>query len=204
MVFSQERIKDLDQVMTLTVSFNPLPTACPQKGCTLDWAYVWDRNEDGVIDYIAYLDSARPVKGRDFPADFPIGTRLKKEHLYLIIDSGRMTFTHFADDNFDGRTDTIVAVLPDPARPFWVEEFGVLRSTGFDGKVDETWTFKERIEARTGTVPRSEGGYAMINLAPNKNVRDGGAWLEMGTAVLRVIHEGTRQGKLGHNTFPSK
>lgn len=41
--------------------WTPIPTAKPVPGATLDRAWVWDRNVDGRVDYVAYLLNAQAV-----------------------------------------------------------------------------------------------------------------------------------------------
>jgi hypothetical protein len=205
-VFTPRPITKLAKVVSLQVLYTApprgsgamsVPTARPGPDASLDWAYVFDRNGDGAIDYIASLVAARPVEGESFPADYPTGTQpIGFKEYELFIRSGRLVFTHYADDNFDGTVDAIVAPLPDPDRPAWVRAYGVLRSSHFDGAVDDEWAFAQDIAARSGDVPRVGTGYEMVDAEPPR-VLEGSEWLAKGTALLGRINEAVRTCGMG-------
>lgn len=55
-------------------------------GKTMDWGYVYDRNGDGQIDYIAYLMGPMPIKGKSFPENFPkLWEKLNLEQLSFVV-----------------------------------------------------------------------------------------------------------------------
>lgn len=76
-------------------------------GPVADWAYVWDRNKDGRIDYVAYLIGPNPIK----PANAaynppPAGKPFESKDQYMaVIKNLRQVFWHMADENFDGEPD---------------------------------------------------------------------------------------------------
>lgn len=128
---------------------------------TRDWAWLWDRNRDGAVDYLAYFLGADMVYPRELPADFPRGksTRLSSTQLDFVLKHMRSTFYHAADDNFDGKADAAVYPYRDGETWIWVKGFFILRSTRFDGKVDQDWAFAGSPEARQGPAPRNAFGY---------------------------------------------
>jgi len=117
-----------------------------------EWGYVFDRNKDGKIDYVAYLVAAIPVKPpQTFPSDFPKGEELKDHFLALINRYKenpmyfhmfwiclRLVFAHMADDDLDGNIDGVVIEAMDSER-YWVDRWTALRSTRF-----ELFAFRQR------------------------------------------------------------
>ena len=215
-VFTHERIRKLKDVIMLEVMFRAapnaiIPTAMPGPDGSLDWAYVYDRNKDGKIDYLAYLYSALPFKPDNFPPEYPktkdgrLQFRPKDpysmEYVQMLIRESRMVFSHHADDNFDGATDAAIASYHDSFRPMWIEEFGVLRSTRFDGKVDENWTFRHDIRKRTGNVPVSKGHFLLQNDQPPENRRTGEEWLGFGDRVMERINQFAAECGFGESDF---
>src|SRR5207237_8050239 len=141
-------ITDLTKVITLRVLFTPMPTARPSPDASLTWGYIFDRNRDGKVDYLVFLDGPRPVAPDQFPAGFPKGNKFSADQLELVFHSMRLVFFHYADENFDGAVDTIVAPLTHPEYTLWVYNYGVLRSSKFDGNVDDEWTFRQRLNEK--------------------------------------------------------
>ena len=209
-VFSRNPVSDLSKVISLQVLFAPFPTARPaSEESSLDWGYIFDRNGDGRVDYLIYLDAARPIAPDQFPENYPKGSRLSQQDLELYFHRVRLVFTHLADDNFDGVVDAIVAPIPDSERPVWIGSYGVLRSSRFDGGVDRDWTFKadlgqSRIYQPTGRVPRSDGGYLLKQILPRPLIQEGSEWLRSGTKLLSRINDGANQCKLGRNSIRNK
>jgi hypothetical protein len=193
-VTSKQPIVDLRKVVSLQVLFNPMPTALPGPNASLDWGYVFDRNQDGKVDYVAFLDNARPFAPDRFPAGFPKGNGFNAEQLSLVFHSARLVFFHLADENFDGSVDTVVAPLTHPEYPLWVHQYGVLRSSKFDGNVDDEWTFGDRVNEKAGHVPAREGRYIMQNAG---KALSGWQWLESGTSLLRYINSAAAQCGFG-------
>jgi len=210
-VFTDKRVVNLDRVITLTPKFITgekvlyAPTARVGPDASLDWAYVFDRNSDGRVDYLAFLYGALPVKPDVLPADFPKGERIKltKEILHLLFNQTRLIFSHHADENFDGSSDVVVAFVADPERDLWVEQFGVLRSTKFDGHVDETWMFKKNITQRTGAVGQTDEHYVLQN-SPVHELQTGEEWFEFGTKIIKFINEYAKKCGLTKESFLQK
>jgi hypothetical protein len=70
------KVERLSESISLdTVAGKFPPSARPGFNSTLDWAYLWDRNADGRVDYVAYLDGAVPVLPDSTPADYPTFVR---------------------------------------------------------------------------------------------------------------------------------
>jgi len=205
-VFTAKPIKDLSKTILLERMFTKGVPPSPTAGANLDWAYVFDRNSDGHVDYLTYLYGALPVKPDNFPEDYP---KAKDgfieidsfDQIKLFIDESRLVFSHYADDNYDGSTDSVVASIHDPERLIWVDGFGVIRSTMFDGVIDETWTFRKSINERTGNVAEVDGRYVLQNDQPKPYWKTGSEWLSFGTKTMKVINQKAIDCGLGEGDF---
>lgn len=164
-----------------------------QPGRSLSWGFLYDRNGDGWVDYFAFLDGAQPVKTDEIAGLIPKkpgakrGEPIKiesKEELRLIIKHSRLVFTHHADDNFDGKSDGVIAALWDPENPMWIYGNGVLRSRVFSQVVDEDWRFVTDIGTRAGPVPRTPEGFEVSFFSGERPLQTSSQLLG---AVNRVI-----------------
>ena len=171
---------------------------------SLDWGFLNDRNSDGWIDYFVYLDGAMPVKTAAIAGLIPKkpgakrGDRVKiesKDELELIIRNTRLVFTHHADDNFDGKSDGVVAALWDIENPIWMYGNGVMRSRAFTQEVDEDWRFITDIGTRAGTIARTPEGFAVSSLRGQRP-------LETSTKLLEAINKGIRACRLPKGALP--
>lgn len=211
-VFTEKRIKKLSKIVMLKVGFFthpssglPVPTARPTLKGALDWAYVFDRNSDGQIDYMTYLYSAIPVMGDDFPEDFPksVGgsTKYDLKAYQHFVRKTELVFSHHADDNHDGAIDFIVASVHSSEYAGWVEGYGVLRSTNFDGVLDMSWTFVRDISQPTGKVEKNDDGYVLQNDVPDRKMRTAEEWLEFTNFVLQRTNKFITKCKLSGSLY---
>jgi hypothetical protein len=167
--FTKERFASPSEVVTLRPRYNPMPTARFSKSATLDWGYVYDRDADGRVDYVAYLQNAHAVLPDPLPEGFPTarpgpdGTvkNVSKELLYAVLDSAQMVFRHYADDDRDGKFDAMVIEEFDPDRPMFVKDWVVYRPSKPGGPIDEAWAFRGDIRERRGVVERGPDGYLL-------------------------------------------
>jgi hypothetical protein len=155
-------IRDTATIVALKPRFAPLPTARINASSTLDWAYVFDRNGDGRIDYVAVLDNALPVLPDPLPADFPEvqvqpngNMKLTKELAYAMIDNAQLVFRHYADENFDGRVEAVVVDAFDAKRPLFIADYVAYRRVPGGG--EEAWRFRSSISERTAAVAPVDG-----------------------------------------------
>jgi hypothetical protein len=98
------------------------------------------------------------IKPPDFPADFPKGSTMTGQQYQCWIKNVKVAYQHWADDDFDGTIDAVVLEAYDPDRP-WIEGWQAIRSSRFDGALDNCWFFKDRIDEKGGECERSGGGY---------------------------------------------
>ncbi len=130
----------------------------PKGGVTADWGYVFDRNGDGKIDYIAFLMGPLWVKDKDFPIDYPkMGEKLNGEQVRLMINSTKLVFRYFADENFDGKVDAVVLEVLDDRT--WVDHWLFARNSHFDGVIDDGWHFKSNISEKLSDLIKTDQGY---------------------------------------------
>ena len=136
-------ITDLQKSISLMVDFDGIS---PNPGKVSTWSYVFDRNGDGKIDYLAMVGGAAAFEPEDFPADFPSkDKRMSRKQVDYFVGNCRIVFNHWADDDFDGNLDGVIHINLDPERE-WVKGHIVVRSTKFNGKFDDAWEFRERID----------------------------------------------------------
>jgi len=163
--FTLRKIGKPGNALSTTPRWTPIPTAKPVPGATLDWAWVWDRNGDGRVDYVAYLQNAQAVLPDPVPDTLPIPGRsaagrftLTAPLLYAMIDNTAMVFRHYADDDFDGKVDAVVVEEFDDLRPMFVRGWVVARATACDGVADEAWAFRHAITDTTRVIARGPDG----------------------------------------------
>ena len=186
--------------LTKVISFGGQPDR------TLDWGFLYDRNVDGWVDYFIYLDGAIPVKTEEIAGLIPkkpgakVGDPIKissKEELELMIKHTRLVFTHHADDNFDGKSDGVIAALHDTENPIWIYGNGVLRSRVFTQVVDEDWRFMSEIGNRAGPVPRKQKGFEVSFFSGERP-------LETSSQMLDMVNRGIRACRLPKGALPKE
>lgn len=202
--FTKQVLRHPPEAISLHVRYGPLPTALPSASGTLDWAYVYDRNADGRVDYMVYLQNAHPVLPDSLPPDFPTVEReadgrihATRELLYAIIDLGELVFRHFADDDFDGRIDGAVLEQFDSERPVFVREWRIYRASTPGGPVDQAWAFRHDVADTTALVERGPHGYDVAPILASEPAVPLVAFLERANARLALINGALAQCKLG-------
>ena len=140
---SPHRLEEPWLTMTLRGVFVPAGVAHPTDRGTMDWAYVFDRNSDGRIDFLSYLVGplwilpAGEDNARQLP---PVTAGVEKDFFDANRDKLRMAFWHLADDNFDGLHDGLVARIVD-RETGWTSGWVVVTDADFDTHYDTcTWT----------------------------------------------------------------
>jgi hypothetical protein len=187
--FSDRPVKELEKAAFLEVRFRESgPTACPspRESCTMDWGYIYDRNGDGRVDYVAFLYGAMALTPANPPPGFSAtADEVDREGLVLWLNSSRLFFFHGADDDFNGTADLMVGPSGPAPRSVWFDSFAALKSTARNGKVDDAWKFRDSIDVRLGPPAVLEGGYLIDGKADS-----GDAWLAGRTDNLRRINLG--------------
>lgn len=203
-VFSRKRLGDLKEAISLHVRYDPLPTALPRPSGSYDWGYLYDRNGDGRVDYLVYLQNAHPVLPDSIPADFPTVEpapegryRISLPLLHQMIDLGQMVFRHYADDNFDGRVDGVVMEEFDKVRPMFVRDWLLFRRSQPDGAVDQGWAFRHAPADTTRVLDRGAGGYQVASPVAGESPTPVLAVFDRATERLAVINAVLGQCRIG-------
>ncbi len=200
---TQQKLKHPDKEILLKVQLKRLPGqtgVAPSAGNVLDWGYVYDRNGDGKIDYVSYLVGPMPFKKQDYSADYPkLGHPITSKQLEILLQSMGLLFTHRADDNYDGKVDAAVIEALDPETN-WVEGRMVIRSTKFDGAVDEAWFFKDDINAKEKDAERVGNGFRTRSVSGIGSVF-GPAELAKTDYALSMFNKAAEKCKLTSGSF---
>lgn len=190
-------IADLQKSISLTVDFNGVS---PNPGKISTWGYVFDRNGDGKIDYLALVGGAAAFEPDDFPEDFPVkDKRMNRKQVDYFVRNCRIVFNHWADDNFDGTLDGVVHINLDPERE-WVKDHFVIRSTKFNGKFDDVWKFHEMINDRGGTVKHTATGVPYHPIGQLNDVISPGTFAE-NTDILKLMNQAAKLCGLTMGSF---
>jgi antitoxin component YwqK of YwqJK toxin-antitoxin module len=128
-----------------TMTFRPVLVfsgqSHPTNQGTADWAFVFDRNGDGFIDFSSYLVG---------PMTMPSGIG--------------MLFWHMSDDNFDGDHDGVVVGTYD-RESRKLDGWAVLADTDFDGKY-ESCTWRQKFQNGTsGPCSKTDDGFEVAGKA---------------------------------------
>jgi hypothetical protein len=190
-------IKNLSQEISLSVQFRKMQ---PNVGPTSTWGYIFDRNGDGKVDYMALLGGAAGYKDDQFPQAFPEkGKPLQADQVEYYLSHCRLVFNHWADDNFDDTLDAVVHIDMDPERDF-VDRQIVARSTAFDGQFEDVWAFREGV----GTLPDAPLHTATsISYHPIGKPGDfiTKAMLDEKSGIMRLINAAVKKLKLTPKNF---
>ena len=99
-------------------------------GPVADWAYIWDRNRDGRIDYVAYLIGPNPLKPENPAYNPPApGKPFESKDQYMaVMKSLRQVFWHMADEDFDGEADAFA--LMGREKSGWWRDWVIVHARG--------------------------------------------------------------------------
>ncbi len=194
------RLKNLRSDISLTVQFHG---PRPYFGDITTWGYIFDRNGDGLIDYMALVAGAAAVEDEKIPEDFPgFQQAMSKQQFELYISHTRIVFNHWADDDYDGRIDAAVQYDMNPFRS-WVRRYLLIRCTKFDDRFDDVRAFRGKISTATASanftpeeVPyypmgESQGKFTTKLFAENSN-------------IMALINRAARSCGLGAANFTSR
>lgn len=149
-----------------------LRTRIPRGGlppsATMDWGYVFDRNHDGRVDYLAYLDGINPVVPDDWRGHLPNLTRpfTGRELKEIVLPNTRAVFWHMADDDFDGRHDGLAVSMRDVSTG-WLNGWVMARDTNFDGRFDACVFYRGRMRSKVGDCDPAARGFGVKGERPS-------------------------------------
>lgn len=122
-----------------TMTFRPLLVfsgqSHPIDQGTADWAFVFDRNGDGQIDFSSYLVG---------PMTVPSGIR--------------MLFWHMADDNFDGDHDSVVVGTFDRESKK-LDGWAIVGDSDYDGEYDNCVWRQGQPDGASGLCKKTDAGF---------------------------------------------
>lgn len=193
-------ITDPQKSISLSVDFEGIK---PNTGKTSTWGYVYDRNGDGAIDYLALVGGAAPLKAGDFPENFPERDKpMTFDQADYFVGHCRIVFNHWADDNYDGELDAVVQIDMDPKRD-WVDRQIVIRSTKFDAAYDDVWAFRGAMGDVRDSVEYSPASVPFHPIGKPANAIGSAAFAEK-TNILRLLNQAAKECKLtGANFYPA-
>lgn len=197
---TEKKLKHPDKDILLTVRFSKL-AVLPTRDYVVDFGYVYDRNSDGKIDYISYLIGPMPFKDKVVTTKYPkLGEPINAKELEIVLHGMDLFFTHWADDNYDGKVDALVIEALDPENG-WVEGRMAVRSTKFDGAVDEAWFFKEDINIKEKDAERVGNGFRTRSMMYGIGYVFGPADLDKTNYALSMFNQAAEKCKLTSSSF---
>ena len=183
--------------ISLIVDFDGIK---PKIGGVSTWAYVFDRNRDGKVDYLALLTAAAAYEGDDFPDDFPVGKiTMNKQQQEYFVGHARLMFEHWADDNYDGKLDAAVLNDLDSLRDM-VRRQIVIRSTAFNNSFDDVWTFHTTIHGERQNLSHPPKRVPYRTVGKGNDVITKASFLEK-DAILDLINRAAKELKFDEENF---
>lgn len=190
-------IKNLQKELDLTVEFHGPK---PYIGEVTTWGYIFDRNGDGKIDYLALVSGAAAVEDSTITDDFPgFGSPMNKKQFGQYIGHCQILFNHWADDNFDGTIDAVVHYDMDPIRN-WMKRHLVIRSTAFDGNFDDVWAFRGKITSTHEITPFTKTEVPFYELGSNESTFTK-KMMDQTSGILQLINRAAALLKIGADRF---
>lgn len=172
----------------------------PSVGKISTWGYVFDRNHDGKIDYMALLGGGAPFEESDFPRDYPTRTSMMSQsQLEFYIAHCKLAFNHWADDNYDGKIDAVIHVDLDPVRD-WIKQRIVVRSTKFNSTFNDVWAFRENIAGSRDSISHMKKRVSYHALT-RRNEAITPATLAEQTAILNLLNRAAKELKFTEENF---
>lgn len=193
-------IRDIKKSISLTVEFDDIK---PTPGKISTWGYLFDRNGDGNVDYMALVGGAAPFKKRNFPEDYPLrGQYVTYDQIEYFVNNCKLVFNHWADDNFDNTLDAVIHIDMDPRRE-WVNRQLVVRSTAFDGEFDEVWSFREKIDSEYDTLAFTPDKVPYHPIGKPQDAISRSTLMDK-TGILQLINRAVTECKLLKEVFLPK
>ncbi len=137
-----------------------VPPGGPPRGGTRDWGYIFDRNYDGRVDYLVFLDGVNAVVPDDWEGELPNLTQrfTGRELREIVLPNSRPVFWHMGDDNFDGEHDAVAASFRNLDNG-WMDGWINARDTDFDGRYEFCMAFERTFVAMMGLCEGTADGY---------------------------------------------
>jgi hypothetical protein len=194
-------LTDPAKEVSLTVDFKDIT---PSAGKITTWGYMYDRNGDGKIDYLALVGGAAAYKGADFSESMPKQPKaMTRKDIDYLLAQCRIIFNHYADDNYDGTLDALVQVDMDPTRD-WVDHRILVRSSAFGKSFDDVRSFRIALQKdAVDTVAHMSNSVPYYPVGKPRSVIDG-RMFEDRTAILSLINRAAASCKLQKEQLPRR
>lgn len=147
----------------------------PSTPPTPDWGWIYDRNNDGQIDWLAFLDGPLIVLPKEgFQEGFPTlshsGARrqITARQLGIMQNNAQLVYRHIIDSDFDGVADAFMLKPTSDENGWWEGEMLVAEGLGPDGKSECLW----QSDYDPSDVLRCEfegGGYRTVEGEPKRS-----------------------------------
>jgi hypothetical protein len=183
--------------ISLTVQFKDVT---PTIGAVTTWGYVYDRNRDGKVDYLALIGGAAGFKPDDFPKDYPLKPPYTRSQLEMFVANCRLVFDHWGDDNFDGNLDAAVHIDMDSLGRDWVDRWIVAQSTHHDDHLDNAWSFRRTPGDENVPVEAGGKGVPYHAITKKKESLTGKSLGEV-NGVLSLINKAAKACKFTGESF---
>ncbi|MBI1804182.1 MAG: hypothetical protein HY033_05805 [Ignavibacteriae bacterium] len=186
-------ITDVNKNISLVVDFQGIT---PTPGKISTWGYIFDRNGDGKVDYMALVGGAAPFKPLDFPDDYPKKREpLTHDQIEYLVSHAKTIFNQWADDNYDDTLDAVIHISMDPERD-WVDHRLLVRSKSFDKKFDDVrafWTNLEQQQVAVEHTPTSVSIYPVGKTIDEEITQN---TLDEKTRIMQLINQAVRECKI--------
>lgn len=170
-------------------------------GVTPDWGYVFDRNRDGMVDYLAYMAGPKAVAPLGHKEELPNITATKRKTTlgeeYFKAGHSPLTFWHVADDNFDGSVDGF-AMRADRVDNGWSYGWMVVQSSSHNDIFDKCQYYSGHDKNESHSCePVDEGhGYVVLDKYKAHSLP-----VEMYDKWLLTVNNGINECKLDAANF---
>jgi len=175
------------------VEFNGIQ---PSPGKVNTWGYIFDRNNDGKIDYMALVGGAGAFKGLDFPDDFPRrGDGMTRDQIEYFVGHCKTVFNHWADDNYDGALDGVIHISMDPDRE-WVDHRLLVRSKEFNRKFDDVRGFWTNLDEQQVAIEHTPTSVSIYPIGKPKDEEITPKTLEEKSRIMQLIDQTIKACKI--------
>ena len=190
-------LDDPQKLVSRTVEFDGIH---PGVGKISTWGYIYDRNGDAKVDYMALVGGAASFEGLTFPDSFPKrGQSMSPDQMEYFVGHAKLVFNYWADDNGDGALDAVIHIDMDPARDL-VRRRIVVRSTHSDGKYDEVWSFRGNLDTGHDSVAHSLRSVPYHPIGRGRDNITKKTFAEK-SEILRLINRAAEQCHLTRENF---
>jgi len=164
---TKNKIRHADKSIYLETKFFKSKGALPRAsgrgpGVTPDWGYVFDRNQDGYVDYFAYMYGPMPVPPPAYDGSLPVlPGKITRENGIFFIENTPLTFWHTADDNYDGQTDAL-ALRSIASDTGWSDGWMVIQGIEEAKKLENCNFYSNRMPTKPQPCKRIDNEYTYI------------------------------------------